>query len=145
MFNKEVYTKRRNKLQTMLSSGVVLILGNNEVSYNYPDNTYRWRQDSNFSYFFGLNLQGLAGIIDIDNNEHIIFGTELTVDDIVWMGSQPTLKENAAKAGINITREYSTLQTYLNEAVNKGRKIHFLPPYRGEHYLELEKLLGINY
>ncbi|MGI6717605.1 MAG: aminopeptidase P family protein [Bacteroidales bacterium] len=145
MFQKDVYINRRNKLQEKISSGIILILGNSEVSFNYPDNTYRWRQDSNFAYFFGLQLQNLAGVIDVDNNKHIIFGNELTLDEIVWMGPQPTLKQNAAKAGIKITKEYSELKNYLTENIRKGRRIHFLPAYRGEHYIELEELLGINH
>ncbi|MDD4142671.1 MAG: aminopeptidase P family protein [Bacteroidales bacterium] len=145
MFNKEIYLRRRNELQKKVSSGIILIPGNTEASYNYPDNTYHWRQDSNFSYFFGIDLPNLAGVIDIDNNEHIIFGTELTIDDIVWMGHQPTLKDNAAKVGVTVTRDYSKLQSYLSEAAARGRKIHFLHPYRSEHYIEMERLLGINH
>ncbi|MDR2084428.1 MAG: aminopeptidase P family protein [Bacteroidales bacterium] len=145
MFDKSVYIRRRNNLQQKVSSGIILILGNNEVAFNYPSNTYKWRQDSNFSYFFGINLQGLAGIIDIDSNEHIIFGNELTLDDIIWMGPQPTLKDNASKVGVTKTKEYTELKPYLDKVIKQGRKINFLPAYRGEHFIELENLLGINH
>ncbi len=143
MFADKIYIERRKKLRKKISSGVILFLGNVEAPANYPDNTYYFRQDSNFSYFFGLDLPGLAGVIDIESGEDIIFGTELTMDDIIWMGPQPKLTENAAKAGISTVRDYSTLHDYLNDAISKGRKIHFVKPYRGEQTLELSKLVGL--
>ena len=68
MFSKETYVNRRNQLKEKVKSGLVLILGNNDSPFNYPDNTYHFRQDSTFLYFFGIDCQGFAGIIDIDNN-----------------------------------------------------------------------------
>ena len=143
MFEKKVYVGRRAELKKKLSEGIVMIPGNVESSYNYPDNQYRWRQDSNFSYFFGINLPGMIGIMDLDNDKDILFGTDFTVDDIIWMGSQPTLKENASKVGIKDVRDYALLQEYLLDAIHHGRKIHFMPLYRGEQKLEMSRLLGI--
>lgn len=54
---------------------------------NYADNTYHFRQDSTFLYFFGSDYAGLSALIDIDEDREIIFGDELTIDDIVWMGT----------------------------------------------------------
>ena len=99
MFAKETYIQRRKALKKSVGSGILLFLGNEEVGLNYTDNTYRFRQDSTFLYFFGLNYAGLAAIIDIDNDREMVFGNELTIDDIVWMGTQPTLKEKAYSAG----------------------------------------------
>ena len=93
MFAKETYIARRAKLKQTIGSGLLLFLGNDESGMNYADNTYHFRQDSTFLYFFGLPYAGLSAIIDIDNNREIIFGDELTIDAIVWMGTQPTLKE----------------------------------------------------
>ncbi len=143
MFSENIYIERRKQLTEKISSGIIFILGNSDVAMNYLDNTYHWRQDSNFAYFFGLNFQGLAGVIDVESGENILFGNELTIDDIIWGGDQPTLKERAAKVGVNIVNEYSTLKDYLNTAILKGRKIHFLPAYRGEQFIELSRLLGI--
>ena len=100
MFSKETYKARREALKKSVGSGVLLFLGNEEVGMNYADNTYRFRQDSTFLYFFGLDYAGLAAVIDIDTDKEIIFGNELTIDDIVWMGTQPTLKEKAFSVGI---------------------------------------------
>ena len=90
--SKNTYEARRNELKKRLGSGLLLFLGNDEVGMNYADNTYTFRQDSSFLYFFGLDFAGLAAVIDIDENRTIVFGNELTIDDIVWTGTQPTLR-----------------------------------------------------
>jgi len=110
---------------------------------NYADNTYRFRQDSTFLYFFGLDYPNLAAIIDIDEDKDIVFGNELTIDDIVWTGKQPTLSEKANAMGISSTLPMSELKNYIIRAQRKGQPIHFLPPYRGEHQVQLLELLGI--
>jgi len=122
----------------------MLFLGNHEVGMNYADNTYRFRQDSSFLYFFGLDYAGLAAIIDIDEDREIVFGDELTIDDIVWTGTVPTLHERAAIGGISDTRPMSELKVYLDQARRRGQHIHFLPPYRGDHQIWLWELLGLN-
>lgn len=143
MFDKSVYTQRRNLLKKEISSGIALFLTNPEASFNYPANTYHYRQDSHFSYFFGINLPGFAGCIDFDSGEEVIFGTDFDIDDIIWMGEQPKVSELAAQAGISQSRAYSGLRDWLRVAVSKGRKIHFLPPYRGKVMIELSDLLSL--
>ena len=143
MFNAEVYLKRRNSLRKNLSGGIALVLGNSESPMNYPANTFHFRQDSNFLYFFGLDFPDLAGVMDIDNNMDIIFGNDVDINDIIWMGDQPTLKERAQHCGVTNTQPFAKLTDYISDAVKKGRKIHFLPPYRAENKILLESLLGI--
>lgn len=143
MFSKETYAGRRKALKEKVGSGLLLFLGNNEVGMNYADNTYDFRQDSTFLYFFGQAYAGLNAIIDIDNDREIIFGDELTIDDIVWMGTQPTLHEKAARAGVTDVRPSADLEKYLAAAKSKGQIIHYLPPYRPAHSLALQSLLGI--
>lgn len=143
MFEKEVYIGRRAKLRDQMSSGVVLLLGNPEAPMNYPGNPYQYRQDSSFLYFFGLNYPGLIGIIDVDNDCSYLFGDDVDLDDIIWMGPQPTLKEDAAKAGIEKTAPYKDAAGYLDTAIRQGRKVHFPPQYRSENILLIEQLLGI--
>lgn len=143
MFNASVYTDRRNRLKSEVQSGIILILGNPEASYNYPANTYHFRQDSNFLYFFGLDHPDLAGVIDVDNNEDFIFGNDVDLDDIIWMGPQPFLKDRATEVGIKNTQPLNKLLDFIKVAMSKGRKIHFTSPYRGKTYLQLEGLLGI--
>ncbi len=144
MFDKEVYIRRREKLREILEEGIVLLLGNDESPMNYPANPYHFRQDSNFLYFFGLDEPGLAGVIDLEEEDSdILFGDDLDVEDIIWMGYFPPLKEKAEKVGVKKTFPSAKLSDYLREALSKGRRIHFLPPYRGEHLLKLAHLLGI--
>lgn len=140
---KDTYIHRRATLKKEMGSGLLLFLGNNEVGMNYADNTYRFRQDSSFLYFFGLDYAGLAAVIDIDNDAEIVFGNELTIDDIVWTGTQPTLSEKASAVGISKTRPLSDLKGYIDKSLSKGQTIHFLPPYRGDHSVWLWELLGI--
>ena len=142
MFSTETYKARREALKKSVRSGVLLFLGNEEVGMNYADNTYRFRQDSTFLYFFGLDYAGLAAVIDIDNDKEIIFGNELTIDDIVWMGTQPTLKEKAFSVGITETLPSADLKAYLDKAAGKGQAIHHLPVYRAEHAVKLSGLIG---
>lgn len=137
MFSKDTYIERRNQLKKAIGSGVLLFLGNDEVGMNYEDNTFHFRQDSTFLYYFGLSFSGLAAIINIDEDREIIFGDELTIDHIVWMGTQPSLKEKSERVGVAQTMPYNSIADYLKEAKSKGQKIHYLPPYRAEHKLKL--------
>jgi Xaa-Pro aminopeptidase len=143
MFAADAYIERRNRLKEQVKSGLLLFLGNEESPMNYTDNQYPFRQDSSFLYFFGLNCPSLGAIIDIDENKEVIFGYDLTVDDIIWMGPQPALSERAEAAGISETAGGDKLQMVLESAIKQGRDIHFLPQYRAENALKVADLLGI--
>ena len=143
MFAKETYIQRRALLKKNIGSGVLLFLGNDEQGLHYEDNTFRYRQDSTFLYYFGLSFAGLSAIIDIDEDKEIIFGDELTIDHIVWMGTQPTLKEKSGRVGITEVMPSAEIMNYLHKAVRKGQTVHYLPPYRAEHKLKLMEWLGI--
>ena len=144
MFEPSTYISRRKRLTEMLDKGILLFIGNDESPMNYADNTYPFRQDSTFLYFFGYHhTPGLAAIIDPEENREIIFGDEATIDTIVWTGPQPTLKEQAAAVGVNEVRPSANLTDFLAEACAKGRTIHFLPAYRPEHTLKLSGWLTI--
>lgn len=143
MFAKGTYVNRRNCLKEKVGRGLLLFLGNEESGMNYEDNTYHFRQDSTFLYFFGLSYPGLAAVIDIDEDKELIFGDELTIDHVVWMGTQPTLHEKAQRIGVHETRPVAELKKYLEKAAAKGQDIHYLPAYRAEHRLKLLDWLGI--
>lgn len=145
MFEASVYKNRREGLKERVWEGLVLILGNGESPANYKDNTYKFRQDSSFLYFFGLNLPGFAGVVDIDSGKEYLFGNDVDMDDIIWMGPQPTVKELGARAGITRTKPFAKLADMLKQAISEGRKIHFLPPYRFRNMQLLEDLLGIHH
>lgn len=138
LFNTEVYVNRRQKLKEILGSGQVLIMGNNEAPMNYKANTYRFRQDSNFLYFFGINMAGLAGFIDIDTDTEIIFGHELTLDDIIWEGPVEPLSSLAEKVGVKHIRPLESLSLAINKET-----VRFLPVYRGDREIFLKETLQL--
>ncbi|PKQ65105.1 Xaa-Pro aminopeptidase [Labilibaculum filiforme] len=142
MFPKEVYIKRRNQLREIMKDGIALVLGNPEAPMNYAGNVYHYRQDSTFLYFFGIDHPGFAGVFDIDNNKDYIFGNDVDIDDIIWMGPQPSVVEQAARFGIEHTAPFNDLNSILAEAIKAGRKIHFLPVYRAENKILIHEMLG---
>ena len=144
MFKSEVYIKRREELHKKLKTGIALFISNLEAPMNYPDNTYHFRQDSDFLYFFGIDLPGFVGLMDFDSGKDRIFGNDYDMDDIIWMGPQPTVKELALKCGISDTALMTKLMDAIKDVQLKKRKIHFLPPYRGETKMKLGALLKEN-
>jgi Xaa-Pro aminopeptidase len=143
MFKTDIYINRRNALRKLIPSGVVLFLGNCESPVNYAGNPYRFRQDSNFLYFFGLNLPRLAGVIDIEEGTDCIYGDDPDIEDIIWTGDLPSMEQLAAKTGISSVSPYRDLRNKLLSVIRKGRKIHFTPPYRGDNKIILSELSGI--
>lgn len=144
MFNSKVYKSRREVLHQKMNSGIALFIGNVEAPFNYPSNTYHFRQDSNFLYYFGLDIPGFAGLMDFDSGEDIIFGNDVDIDDIIWMGVQPSVKELAMKCDVSITFPMNKLEGFVQTALAKGRKVHFLPPYRGETKITLGSIFKEN-
>jgi len=143
MFDTKTYIERRKNLKKEIDSGIILFLGNEESAMNYPANPYPFRQDSSYLYFFGLDYPSMAAIIDIDENKDIVFGDDYTLDDIIWMGPQPSLKERASKFGVKEVYPLNKMEDYIKKAKQKGRKIHFIPPYRDEHKIKLSFLLDM--
>ena len=144
MFKKEVYISRRARLHEIMKSGLALFIGNVESPMNYPANQYHFRQDSDFLYYFGLDLPAFAGLMDFDTGKDWIFGKDVDIDDIIWMGPQPTVKELALGCGVANTAPFDKLESVIGDALSKKRKVHFLPPYRGENKMTLGALLREN-
>ena len=143
MFNKETYIDRRKELKQLVGEGIIVLFGNNESPANYPANAYApMRQDSTFLYYFGQHRDRLVGVIDIDNDTEIIFGDDIDVEDIVWMGFTPSVADLASEVGVGNTAPMAELKTLCNKA--KGRTIHFLPPYRFDTKIQIMDLLGIH-
>lgn len=143
MFKREVYINRRAKLKKLVKNGIVLILGNNESPMNYPANGYHFRQDSDFLYFFGHDHAGMAGVIDIDSGDEILFADDVSMDDIIWMGPQPSVKALALEVGIEKTAPFAELAKLLVKAADSNRDVHILPQYRHDNMIYLNQVLGI--
>lgn len=143
MFSAQTYEQRRSALMAKVGSGLILLPANEESSMNYADNTYPYRQDSHFLYFSGLNQPGLALVLDADSGISTLYGDDLSIDYIVWMGPQPTIAALAASAGIERTAPYSELAQLLKTAAAKGQAVHFMPPYRADRSIQLCDWLNI--
>jgi Xaa-Pro aminopeptidase len=141
MFDSKIYLHRRNRLREQIKSGLIIFLGNEESPMNYPANPFHFRQDSTFLYFFGLDFPSLAAVIDVDEERDIVFGNDVEIEDIIWMGFQTSMKERAMQAGIEETMPLDKLEETVKAAVQKGKKVHFLPPYRPETVIKIGKLM----
>ena len=145
MFDKETYIRRRNELKKLISSGIVLLFGNNESPCNYPNNAYYpFRQDSTFLYYFGQQRDGLVGVIDIDNDIETLIGDDIDIEDIVWYGSVDCVHDLAQQVGVKNSAPMKSLKTMCNDALRQKRNIHFLPPYRFDIKLQIFDLLAIH-
>ena len=142
LFEASIYAARRKKLMAAVNDGLIVMLGHEHSPINYHDNYYPFRQDSNFLYYAGLSMPQLAIVLDTENGEAHLFGNDVSIDHIVWMGPQPSMQELGEKIGISSIHPYSRLEEVLNDAQSKNLNIHYLPPYRGEVILKLSKLLG---
>jgi Xaa-Pro aminopeptidase len=143
MFKDTTYIERRKRLRKQVPSGLLLFFGNEESPMNYPDNTYHFRQDSTFLYFFGLDSPGLAAIVDIDENKDWLFGNDIGLEDIIWMGELPKLKDRASQVGVRHSAPRKAFDEYVAGAVAAERKLHYLPPYRSDTAVAISTLLGI--
>ncbi len=143
MFSKETYVGRRAELCRRVGKGLILLPANPEVPNNYPNNTYYYRQDSTFRYYFGLDVPSLMGVLDAESGEAMLFGDDFTVEDIIWTGPMPTLSELGAEVGVEKCFPKADVRVVLKKAIEQNRPVHYLPPYRAELKIELADLLGI--
>ena len=145
MFSKETYVNRRTELKKLVKSGVIILFGNNESPANFPANGYYpFRQDSSFLYYFGLQRDGLVGVIDIDNDTETLVGDDIDIDDIVWYGSVNSVSNMAEACGVVNSAPMKQLQVICNNALRDKRQVHFLPPYRHDTMIQIFDLLGIH-
>ena len=145
MFDKETYVRRRTELKKLVGEGIIILFGNNEAPYNYPANAYApMRQDSSFLYYFGQHRDGLVGIIDVDKDEEWLFGDDIDIEDIVWMGFVPSVSDLAAQVGVLKTDSMSRLRSVCCDSIAAHKTIHFLPPYRHDTKIQIMDLLGIH-
>lgn len=150
MFAKEVYIARRRTLIEKMSQdapqgsrGIALFIGNAEAPAQYWDNAYKFRQESSWLYYFGLDIPYYAAVIDLDSAEVTIFADDVEIGDIIWMGPQPSVASLAAEVGVACTAPYKALDAVVGKALSQGRKVHYLPPSRWFNTLKISSLVGI--
>jgi len=144
MFAKEIYVRRRQTLLEKMhgESGIAVFVGNVEAPAQYKDNCYKWRQDSSWLYYFGLDDPCYAAVIDLDSAEECIFADDVEIGDIIWMGPQPSVASKAALAGVYKSAPYAALDEVVGKALSAGRRVHFLPPSRYFNTMKLSRLTG---
>ncbi len=144
MFTKDIYMKRRQELKAKISRGVAFFMGNHEAPCNYTDNTFHFRQDSTFLYYFGLDEPDLAAAIDFESGDEFLFADDVSLDDVVWTGPLPKMQEKAELVGLHKTLPRKDLASFIQKSLRAGRKVHFLPPYRADNQIEIMDMLGIH-
>ena len=144
MFDAHTYQRRRDALAKELHGGVALFLGNDHSPMNYKDNTYAFRQDSSFLYFWGLNESGLSAVLDLDEGHATLFGDDPSVSDMVWTGPQQSMEERGLRVGVRSVEPVSALAGHITRSMASGRTVHLLPQYRADNIVRLEALLNID-
>ena len=152
MFDKNIYVSRRKTLCAKMAltapegkRGIALFIGNAEAPAQYKDNCYKWRQDSSWLYFFGLDDPNYAAVIDFDSGEETIFADDVEIGDVIWMGPQPTVQSKAESVGISNSAPYKAVDAVVAKAISQGRRIHFLPPSRYFNTMKLAMLTRCTY
>ncbi len=138
----ERYRRRRHQLAQKVGEGLILILGNSDTPVNYPANPYPFRQDSNMLYFTGIPMPDFALLIDPTSGEEHLFGPRPTMEDLIWTGPQMDVDAAAERLGISHAHALSELKSILERPEYRKCTIHYLPPYRCEHYRLLRDTLG---
>lgn len=150
MFEKEIYMRRRSNLLEKMKEtaaegrrGIAVFIGNVDAPQNYRGNDYKFRQESSFIYYWGIDEPGFAAILDLDNGEETIYGDDVDIDDIIWMGPQPSVQSKAERIGVKASAPYARLDNDVKAAAAQGRTVHFLPTSRYYNTMKLSTLLGI--
>ena len=87
------FSARRARLRSLLAgqSGIVIFVGNVDSAAQYRDNCYKWRQDSNWLYYFGIDEPRFAAVMDLDSGIDTVFADDFGIDDIIWTGPMPSV------------------------------------------------------
>ena len=149
MFEKSIYVRRRKALMDKMSAGVAegrrgiaLFIGNAEAPAQYKDNCYKFRQDSTWLYYFGIDEPLFAAVLDLDEGTETVFADDVEIGDIIWMGPQPSVSSRAESAGISSSAPYNALDGVVSKALASGRPVHFIKPTRYYNKIKLASLLG---
>ncbi len=151
MFESKVYVNRRKALLGQMAArtaegnrGVAVFLGNVDAAQNYRGNDYKFRQDSSFLYFWGVDEPWFAAILDLDSAEECLYGNDVDIDDIIWMGPQPSVASKGEAVGCARTQPLAEFDKAVAAAVAAGRPVHFLPPARYYNQMKFAELTGIS-
>ncbi len=149
MFEANVYINRRRVLLEQMASrtvegnrGIAIFLGNVDAPANYRGNDYKFRQDSSFIYYWGIDEPWFAAVLDLDSGDECLYGNDVDIDDIIWMGPQPTVSSKGEAIGCSRTLPLNEFDKAVTNAVAAGRQVHFLPPARYYNQMKIAELTG---
>lgn len=150
MFGSDVYVNRRRLLLERMASmtpegarGIAVFPGNVDAAMNYRGNDYKFRQDSSFLYFWGVDEPWFAAVLDLDSADECLYGNDVDIDDIIWMGPQPSVASKGDAVGCARTAPLAEFDKAVQAAVAAGRPVHFLPPARYYNQMKISELTGI--
>ena len=151
MFSSEVYVNRRRALLEQMAArtaegrrGIAVFLGNVDAATNYRGNDYKFRQDSSFLYYWGVDEPWFAAVLDLDSADECLYGNDVDIDDIIWMGPQPSVASKGEAVGCAKTLPLAEFDKTVMAAVAAGRLVHFLPPARYYNQMKLSQLTGVS-
>ena len=145
MFESSVYVNRRAALRQRMvgCKGLAIFVGNVDAAMNYRGNDYKFRQDSNFMYFWGIDEPAFAAVLDLDAGTECLYGNDVDIDDIIWMGPQPSVASKGELIGCACTAPLAEFDKVVAAAVSAGRPVHFLPPSRYYNTMKIASLTGV--
>ena len=149
MFSKNIYISRRRTLMEKMSAtapegqrGIAVFIGNAEAPAQYRDNCYKYRQDSTWLYYFGIDQPLYAAVLDFDEGRETIYADDFEIGDIIWMGPQPSVQAIAETVGISESAPYGALNAVVAKAMAAGRKVHYIRPSRYYNKIRIAELTG---
>jgi Xaa-Pro aminopeptidase len=137
LFDASIYVNRRKALMHAMGNGVLFFPGSVDQPINYKANTYPFRQDSTFLYYFGFAQSGLAGIIDADTGKSILVGNDAEVEDVIWIGPQTSMDDRIKLIGADEYLKTDDLPKWFS-----GKTVQYLPPHHTDRLFYLSYILG---
>ncbi|MBL8922676.1 MAG: aminopeptidase P family protein [Myxococcaceae bacterium] len=115
------FHSRRQAVLAALRRPLVLFSGS-ALSRNYPANTFPFRADSNFLYFFERPEAGSAALFDPQDQTVTLFLPERTMADALWHGEVESFEAAKARHGVDRVLTVEALESHL-ASLAKGRQL----------------------
>ena len=125
MLNSTVYSKRRQKLLSLMGGGVAILKGAPE-QIRTNDTEYPYRQDSDFFYLTGYSEPGAACIINPNDkdNPFTLFVLPQDPKKEVWTGWRLSFEDTVDKYGADQALDIAEFETNALEAMKISSKVY---------------------
>lgn len=115
------YADRRKRFLAAID-GPVLLMAGGSLSRNYPANTFPFRADSTFLYFFERPEAGSAAFFDPADGKVTLFLAERTVADALWHGALESFEAVKARQHVDAVLAVESLEQHV-ATLAKGRVV----------------------